>query len=370
MHISAYLADQNPHRDRSFGISRYTRTLLSGLVNAGVSITTLVSTSSLRFAGATRELRVPVPTDRAPLRFACDQLTGLLPALPAEGEGVRLFPKGFLPWAQATPIGRSPLALPVVHDVILQHYADRYPRYMGALNLRYFLFGLLRTLKTATMVVTDSASAQGQIEAFCDRHGLRRPPVTVIPLASELEVEVGPAPRAVAKGDDVLHLSSPAPHKGTLRLLQMWQTLQARGEVLPGLRLVGRLPARADSILSGLAGVRHGPMLSDAELVEVMRGARALLMPSELEGFGLPVLEAHYLQTPACYGQGTAMEEYMRPVSVAGCYPLGDVDGFYGALQAVLSESPEDLWATATALKGRLSVKQLATRMRDLLSTL
>ncbi|MHA7239333.1 glycosyltransferase [Arthrobacter sp. TMS1-12-1] len=44
--------------------------------------------------------------------------------------------------------------------------------------------------------------------------------------------------------------------------------------------------------------------VSDPELASIYRRSTALLMPSSLEGFGLPAVEALATQTPVCYWQG------------------------------------------------------------------
>lgn len=372
MHISAYLADQNPHRDRSLGITRFTHTLLDGLVALGVDVTTLVSASSTRFGGAVRERSLPVPTDRALLRVACDQLAGLWPSFTAadgQREQARLFPKGFLPWAHPPRSPRTPVLVPIIHDAILHHYAEHHPRYMPAANLRYFLMGLQRTLEQADTVVTISEHARGQLARFADARGIRLPSVTVVPSASAWQTHLEDAPLHIDKGDYVVHLASPAPHKRTLALLRMWKLLQRRGERLPALLLIGQLPEGATAVAQRLRNVTQRAPLADADLAKTIQHARALLMPSEIEGFGLPVLEAFYLQTPACYGEGTAMDAYMRPVSTAGAYQLGDADSLLAALQRALAMSPSEVWSAAQALCQRHSTRQLATGVRDVIAS-
>ena len=66
-----------------------------------------------------------------------------------------------------------------------------------------------------------------------------------------------------------------------------------------------RLLKRAQEIGS----VVHMEYLPEAELIELIRGARAVLFPSLSEGFGLPVLEALALGTPVLTSREGALPE-------------------------------------------------------------
>lgn len=94
--------------------------------------------------------------------------------------------------------------------------------------------------------------------------------------------------------------------KNHLLLLQLWQRLvRAMGENAPTLLIIGQRGWEAEPAirmldqLGDLSGhVRELSTCSDQEMAEWIAGARALLMPSFVEGFGLPVIEALQLGTP------------------------------------------------------------------------
>ena len=82
--------------------------------------------------------------------------------------------------------------------------------------------------------------------------------------------------------------------------------------------------------------VRMLGYLERPELVEVLRGARALLFPSRFEGFGVPVLEAFHVGTPVVATTAGAIPE------VAGDAALlvepGDAKGLAQAAAGVLDD--------------------------------
>jgi glycosyltransferase involved in cell wall biosynthesis len=94
--------------------------------------------------------------------------------------------------------------------------------------------------------------------------------------------------------------------KNHLLLLQVWKRLVERmGSDAPRLILIGQRGWEADSVFAmldrcpALRGivVERG-RCDDDELAGLLKGARALLMPSFAEGFGMPVVEALRLGTP------------------------------------------------------------------------
>jgi glycosyltransferase involved in cell wall biosynthesis len=81
--------------------------------------------------------------------------------------------------------------------------------------------------------------------------------------------------------------------------------------IVPDVRLVAVVPRDEASIVSSLADARgvgarvnatYG--IDDARLAELYRGAAATVMPSTLEGFGLPALESISCGTPVIFWRG------------------------------------------------------------------
>jgi glycosyltransferase involved in cell wall biosynthesis len=155
----------------------------------------------------------------------------------------------------------------------------------------------------------------------------------------------------IAKSDYVVHLASRYPHKGTDWLLRRWECLQDRSKDTPELRLVGEISTAGTEIVGRLRRVSRQPHLGRTELDVLIAGARALLLPSEVEGFGLPALEAYYLGTAVAYVLGTAVEEILGP-GTAGGFSFED-GSFDAALDAVLQLSPDAIRQKADELDTR-----------------
>ncbi len=115
-----------------------------------------------------------------------------------------------------------------------------------------------------------------------------------------------PAALGLRPGGYYLCAGTVEPRKNIARLV----AAHAASGVAGPLVLAGPDGWRAAGEMQGAgAGVRRVPWLPRPALLGLMAGARAVLMPSLAEGFGLPVAEAMALGVPALASRGGALEE-------------------------------------------------------------
>lgn len=343
--VCFYCADQNTHRDRSRGITHYTYGLLSHLrdVNA-VGLLAVVSMSSFEIPDGIQKITLPFQTDHLPGRLLADHLHSFL--TPRNAAPIWHYPKGFL------PMGRQVKAKKVgtIPDVMLQFYADHHPGSRSRLAFAYWLRVLKDSIRKLDLIITVSEFSKRGILEFCERHHQKCPPIIV----TYEGVDVAPCMRSTPeKQDYVVHLASHLPHKATGWLLEQWSSLGRTTRDLPMLKLVGDLDARSSASLARLKNVSLVPPLPRAELLELIAAGRALLLPSEIEGFGIPAVEAYLLGTPVAYVRGTAVEEILGNESPGGFYR--DIDSFRTALSEVLNLAPGVIQSKAAWLKRRYS---------------
>ncbi len=187
------------------------------------------------------------------------------------------------------------------------------------------------------------------VERFADGI-LTNSQATLDALLASPEIDLGSRPtrvarfgvdrRAVTKGaycplqrEYFVCLSTIEPRKNHLLLLHIWRSMvEALGaDRVPLLYLVGRRGWENENILDlldrcpGLRDcVQELPRLPDAQLRELISGARALLMPSFAEGFGMPVAEALVAGVPVLASDipahreaGGMVPDYIDPVDGA-----------------------------------------------------
>lgn len=156
----------------------------------------------------------------------------------------------------------------------------------------------------AAGIITNSEASTQELERFAGVDGLAIPPVIAAWLAGA-QFEMPCAIPFKAKPHFVC-VGTIEARKNHYLLLQIWRRLAERlGDATPKLVIVGQKGAQAshvEGMLDRCHVIRdHVVTLSncpDEDLGRWMRTARALLMPSFAEGFGLPLVEALQVGTP------------------------------------------------------------------------
>jgi len=108
-----------------------------------------------------------------------------------------------------------------------------------------------------------------------------------------------------------LYVGVNRPHKNVATLIRAFDLLEKElGASCPALVVAGAGFNEAVSARSrGRGKILLTGHVVDEELVELYRGATALILPSFYEGFGLPILEAMTVGTPVVTSNCSAMAE-------------------------------------------------------------
>jgi glycosyltransferase involved in cell wall biosynthesis len=191
----------------------------------------------------------------------------------------------------------------------------------------------------ADAVIANSAATRAALLQHLGRRE-RQFPIIVAPLGLDLT----PEPQRANPGEPAYFIcvGTLEARKNHALLLDVWQRLAAeRGERAPRLVLIGRHGWGGDRLSDRLAGLNsfviERPDLPDTAMIALLRGARALLLPSIAEGFGLPVIEAlaHGVPVlcsdlPALRESGGGVPDYLDP---------GHRVGWHAAVVDYLAES-------------------------------
>lgn len=169
------------------------------------------------------------------------------------------------------------------------------------------------------LIVTTQSAKAAVLKALADKGRLEIPTLAaMLPLHSGFDTPCAPDP-VLAQTAYFVVCGAIEPRKNLILLLDVWRDLVARlGPDTPHLVVVGTPNFQGDRILGAFAdSAETRPFihvvsgLSTAALKVLVAGARALLMPSLAEGFGLPIVEADALGCPVIASDIPAHREVM-----------------------------------------------------------
>ncbi|BDV33150.1 glycosyl transferase [Methylocystis iwaonis] len=198
----------------------------------------------------------------------------------------------YVRWLEARP-DVKPVAF--IHDLLPVDHPEFFRPIEATLHPR-------RNRNIARMaagVVSASRAVAERFAAFATENGRADIPDCVAPLPVSPVFETPSAsPEALRGRDYFIVCGTIEPRKNHLLLLNVWREL-AKGGPAPKLIVVGKRGWLNENVVDMMtrcpslrASVIEAGGLSTPGLRRLMAGARALLMPSFGEGFGLPVAEA------------------------------------------------------------------------------
>jgi glycosyltransferase involved in cell wall biosynthesis len=200
--------------------------------------------------------------------------------------------------------------VPLVHDLI----PASHPEYASPSGAKRHLLRVNSFAGLADGIIANSsATAQALLPHLSQ--GADEPRVITAPLGIDTPL---PDPHyPVPAGPYFVCIGTIEPRKNHLLLLNLWRDLAQRlGADTPKLLLIGRRGWENENILDmldrcpALVGkVREYSKLPDNVVAKLLQGARALLFPSFIEGYGLPLAEALALGVPAICSDLPALRE-------------------------------------------------------------
>jgi glycosyltransferase involved in cell wall biosynthesis len=239
----------------------------------------------------------------------------------------------FIP-AHVLPLGYRGRSVVTVHDVGHR----RVPRAYRPGTWLYLEATTRWAARVATRLITVSVSTRDDLQRTYRVAASR---ITVIPEGVASGTEPAP-PATVREVTDRYRLTDPyflfvgtlQPRKNLAFLAQAFERTFAAGP--PWLALAGQATPAAGA-LDRYPAVRRLGYAPRADLVALLTGATALVLPSHHEGFALPVVEAMACGAPVLAARVGALPEVLSSAGLL--LPPRDLDAWRGALRSVWEDA-------------------------------
>jgi len=271
------------------------------------------------------------------------------------------------------------LALPPHSTIVTCHDIDTFrclvepTEHPRPLAFRMMTRRILRGLRRAGIVVCGSASARDDLERFnlVDPSRLRVVPNGIDPAllddppeaARQRAAELLPTQRGVF---DVLHVGNDIPRKRLDRLIEIVSTLRKRGHWIRLVRVGSAMRPETRQRAMELAFVDFVelPFVERDVLRAIYDRCDLLLLTSDREGYGLPVLEAFAAGKPVVASDIPALRESSG--GLATCVPPDELRDWVGAIERVLS-TPDEGGVLAAARRAHAAGRTWNDHVRQLL---
>ncbi|WP_458098526.1 glycosyltransferase [Roseomonas sp. WA12] len=253
--------------------------------------------------------------------------------------------------------------VPVIYDLLPMQHPELFPHVIAVLVKQWYT----RMLRLADCVVCISRAVADELadwmDVWLDEELDQRTeplPITYFHLGAdfhatspevEFSSEVSAALEAAKQRPTVVMTGTVEPRKGYIQAFEAFEALWDAGEDV-GLTVVGKLGWQMDAFAERLRHSREmGVRLhwlyscSDAELQQLYRAGAGLLMASNHEGFGLPIIEAAQVGLPVLVRDIPVFREVCGPNAA---YFRGDsfselAEAVQGWLAAGFKPSSSDL---------------------------
>lgn len=261
---------------------------------------------------------------------------------------------GYLDWTHAASV--RPVYM--IHDLI----PITHPEYCRAGEAQRHIGRVRNMLASAVGIIGNSRATLDSLASFAAETEIALPATIAAPLGTALRgastKEVSPPERPT-----FIMLGTIEARKNHLLLLQVWARLvRAHGSLAPRLLIIGQRGWECEQVFDLLdrseilrGSVIEVPSCSDATLEGHLRSARALLFPTLVEGFGLPLIEALAAGTPVIASNLPVFHEIGQEVPDF----VDPLDG--PAWQAAIESYAGDLSAARAAQQSRLLAFRVPT---------
>jgi hypothetical protein len=317
--LGYYCADVNPNKTKSLGIYKATKEILKELLNKkSVEITLILSKESEKFF---REFECKKKITKSEGSYILNKLfrypSFANKIAKKESFDILFFPKGHLPFFKIS----KTKYISWIHDLIPIYYLKK-----GKFKMFFSSFLLWWSAKKSDLIFTDSEYSKEEISK------ISRKKIIVIPLGYSVVKPKNPK----IKGDYVFVIGNKNPHKNLDNSIEL-------------------LTEYNKKFKKQYTSITSSGNLSEEELAGLYKYAKFSIFLSDIEGFGLPLIESYAYGTSVVFNNKTSLAEIGS--GLPGACTVEDKSSVFNAIKEVENLSKKEIGSISRALKERFNWK-------------
>jgi len=326
--IGYYCADVNPDKTKSLGIYKTTKEILKQLlINKKLEVVLILSEESQKYFNEFSCTKEVCKSDGKYVFNKLFKYPSFANRVANKKDlDILLFPKGHIPFFKNSNIKY----ISIIHDLIPIYYFRR-----GKFSMIISSFLLWWSAKFSDLIFTDSNYSKGQINKISKK------PVVVIPLGYTHPKKVI---RPKIKGDYVFVIGNKNPHKNleiSIRLMKEYSRRFNRDYKL----------------------VTSNGSLTEPELAGLYKYAEFCIFLSDIEGFGLPLIESYYWKTPVVFNNKTSLAEIGK--GLPGACDVDNKESVFNAIRSVETLATKELDKIRNGLEKEYSWKTCGVKIAE-----
>ena len=312
--IGYYCADVNPYNTKSIGIYKITKEILRCLLNSNkFEVFLILSNGSKKFFKEFNCKKVIKRQNHLP--YSLNKLffypNFANKVARKNGLEILFFPKGHIPFIK----NKKTKYVSIINDLIPWYYLKK-----GRVSMIFSLFLLFGSIKSSDLIMTISDYSKFQIEKITKKK------IEVIPLGCRT---VKPKDASIRK-PYVFVIGNKNPHKNLNRSIEL-------------IKEYNQLRNTNYQIAYSLGG------LSEEEIAGYYQGAEFSLFLSDIEGFGLPLIESYNYGAPVVFNNKTSLAELGR--GLPGACDVNNKNSVFDAIDKIRRLNNKEI----TSIKSRLN---------------
>lgn len=194
-----------------------------------------------------------------------------------------------------------------IHDLIIDHYptgiASSLPLPIYRLKHYGYKKIIKNAVKNACKIISPSNATKEELVSLYNADNSK---IEVVYEGFDPLIKSSSGNKLVSD-NFILYVGNAYPHKNLERLIEAFNKIRSKYDV--DLVMIGRKDFFYERLDKNIKGLKVINNVDDSTLFEYYTKARLFVMPSLMEGFGLPVLEAMNLSCPVVSSNSRALKE-------------------------------------------------------------